>query len=377
MVLDLLDLALGIHVAQAERRERDDPRALHRLGDHRLDRRRHLRVRQRLGEMGFRTEQEVQRHHPGLRRERGGIGGRGDAEFDVAGLHQLQHLRLLPELRARILVDQHGALAELLEPVAEGVADNAVARAFRLIVGEAEAADLLRPGDPRRRKHHTGYDGCRRQSGNGVPSGDAHSQPSLMCPLVFLLWWRMIVSPSVTSLSRAGKALCERKHHRAAAQAPASRVTHRSIAGMTPTILPEIGGRAVIAERGHRSIHRDHRAGNRARRIIVQVVHPAIHIAVMMPMMMAPMMPMPVMMVATMMRTGEGRTREQAQHRGETKSLTMWHPLENSRIKRVDTPECSRPLRRPAPDSGRRGPPSCQAGVRHSSVSEDVPQRAS
>jgi len=32
---------------------------------------------------------------------------------DVAGFHELQNLRLLPELRAGILVDQHGALAQL------------------------------------------------------------------------------------------------------------------------------------------------------------------------------------------------------------------------------------------------------------------------
>ncbi len=203
-VLDLPDLALGIHVAQAQRRERDDPRALHRLGDHRLDRRRHLRVRQRFRKMGFRAEQEMQRHHTGLRRKRRRIGGGGNAELDVAGFHQLQHLRLLPELCARILVDQHGALAELLEPVAEGVADNAVAGAFRLIVGEAEAANVLRPGDPWRRKRYR----AGRQYGNGVPSGNAHSQPSLMCPLVFVVVADDCFA-SVTSLSCAGKALCE------------------------------------------------------------------------------------------------------------------------------------------------------------------------
>ena len=42
-----------------------------------------------------------------------------DAEIEVAGLHELQDLRFLPELRAGILVDQHRALAQLLELVAK------------------------------------------------------------------------------------------------------------------------------------------------------------------------------------------------------------------------------------------------------------------
>ncbi len=42
-------------------------------------------------------------------------------------LHELEHLRLLAELRARILVDQHRALGEVLQLVGEDVADDAVA----------------------------------------------------------------------------------------------------------------------------------------------------------------------------------------------------------------------------------------------------------
>jgi hypothetical protein len=41
------------------------------------------------------------------------------AEIDIAGFHQLQHLRLLAELRAGILVDQHRALAQFLQLVGE------------------------------------------------------------------------------------------------------------------------------------------------------------------------------------------------------------------------------------------------------------------
>jgi hypothetical protein len=65
---------------------------------------------------------------------------------DVAGLDQLQDLRLLPELRARILVDQHRALAQLLELVGEDVAEDAVAGGLRLVVGEAIMLCFLRGG---------------------------------------------------------------------------------------------------------------------------------------------------------------------------------------------------------------------------------------
>ena len=75
-----------------------------------------------------------------------GIGRGGNAEFDVAGFHQLQHLRLLPELGARILVDQHGALAQRLELVGEDIAEDAIAGRLRLVVGEAIMLHLLRAG---------------------------------------------------------------------------------------------------------------------------------------------------------------------------------------------------------------------------------------
>ena len=95
-------------------------------------------------EVRFRAEQEVHRHHAGLRRQRRGIRRGGNAEFDVARFHQLQDLRLLPELRAGILVDQHRALAQVLELVGEDIAEDAVTRRLRLIVGEAIMLHFLR-----------------------------------------------------------------------------------------------------------------------------------------------------------------------------------------------------------------------------------------
>ena len=135
---------LGIHAAQAERRQRNDVGALHGLRDHRLDGLRYLGIGDRLDEMRFRAEQEVHRHHAGLRRQRRGVGGGGNAEFDVARFHQLQDLRLLPELRAGILIDQHGALAQVLELVGEDIAEDAVSGRLRLIIGEAVMLDFLR-----------------------------------------------------------------------------------------------------------------------------------------------------------------------------------------------------------------------------------------
>ena len=61
-------------------------------------------------------------------------------------LHQLQELRLLPELRAGILVDQHGALAQFLELGGKDIVGDAVAGIELLIVGEAIVLHLLRAG---------------------------------------------------------------------------------------------------------------------------------------------------------------------------------------------------------------------------------------
>jgi len=65
-------------------------------------------------------------------------------EIDVTGLHQLQQLRLLPQLRAGILIDQHGTLAQLLELGREHVIGNAIARIELLVVGEAIMLHFLR-----------------------------------------------------------------------------------------------------------------------------------------------------------------------------------------------------------------------------------------
>ncbi len=69
-------------------------------------------------------------------------------EFDVAGLHELEHLRLLPELRARILVDDHGAFAQFLELVGKEVAGDRIAGVAGLVIGEAIMLHLLRPERP-------------------------------------------------------------------------------------------------------------------------------------------------------------------------------------------------------------------------------------
>src|SRR5262249_1606489 len=64
------------------------------------------------------------------------VRGRGDDEIDVAGADLLQHLRLLAELRARELIDDHGSPAELLQLRGEGVARESVGRAVRLVIAE-------------------------------------------------------------------------------------------------------------------------------------------------------------------------------------------------------------------------------------------------
>src|SRR5262249_48464847 len=97
--------------------------------------------------MVFRAEEIVQRHHPGLRRYGRGVRRRRDAELDIAGFHELEHLRLLPELGARILIDEHRALAELLELVGKDVAEDAVSGRLGLVIGKAIMLPLLRARD--------------------------------------------------------------------------------------------------------------------------------------------------------------------------------------------------------------------------------------
>src|SRR6516164_4734931 len=86
----------------------------------------------------------MKRHHAGLRRERRRVRRRTDAEFDIACFDQLQNLRLLPELGAGILVDQHRPTAQFLELVGEKIARDAISSGFWLIIGKAIMPYLLR-----------------------------------------------------------------------------------------------------------------------------------------------------------------------------------------------------------------------------------------
>ena len=69
-ILDLADFLLAVHVAEALGAEADHMNALGGLVDHVADRFEHLLVAERLDVVIFRSEQEVQRHHAGLRRDR-------------------------------------------------------------------------------------------------------------------------------------------------------------------------------------------------------------------------------------------------------------------------------------------------------------------
>ena len=111
------------------------------------------------------AEDEVQREHAGLRRQRRRVGRRRDDEVDVAGAHLLQHLRLLAELRAGELVDAHLAAAQLLQLGVEDVGGDAVGGGRRLVVGEAELA-RLRAGERRRQRAQ-----AERQHAQGPQAG--------------------------------------------------------------------------------------------------------------------------------------------------------------------------------------------------------------
>ncbi|MGY2934299.1 hypothetical protein ACVWZ6_003901 [Bradyrhizobium sp. GM6.1] len=143
-VSDIVDLLLGVHVAHALRSGRDHMQALRGLVDHGLERLEHFWIGQTLDHVVLVAEQEVQRHHARLRCDRRGVGRGDDRELDVARLHELEHLRLLPELRARILIDDHGAFAQFLELLGKKVARDGIAGVARLVVGEAIMLHLLR-----------------------------------------------------------------------------------------------------------------------------------------------------------------------------------------------------------------------------------------
>ncbi len=118
--------------------------ALRRAVDHVADGFKHLLVTERLDVVLFRAEQEVQRHHAGLRRNRRRVGGRYHRKIQIAGLHKLQQLGFLPKLRAGKLVDQHGALAQLLQLRRKNVVGDAVAGVELLVVREAIMLGFLR-----------------------------------------------------------------------------------------------------------------------------------------------------------------------------------------------------------------------------------------
>jgi len=82
-------------------------------------------------------------------------------------------LRLLPELRAGVLIDQHGALAQFLELVAEDIAEESITRGLRLIVGEAIMLGLLRISTCGRHDRRSGYDRPENfaQARHGLPLG--------------------------------------------------------------------------------------------------------------------------------------------------------------------------------------------------------------
>ncbi len=131
-------------MAHALRSGRDHMQALRGLVDHGLERFEHAGVGEPLHHVVLVAEQIMQRHDARLRRDRRGVGRGDDRELDVAGLHELENLRLLPELRARILIDDHGALAQFLELVGKEVARDRIAGVARLVIGEAIMLHLLR-----------------------------------------------------------------------------------------------------------------------------------------------------------------------------------------------------------------------------------------
>src|SRR5206468_2836090 len=102
--------------------------------------------------------------------DRRGIRRRDDREFDVTRLDQLQKLRLLPELGAGILVDDHRPL-EFLELGGEHVVSDAVAGIELLIVSEAVVLYVL-GGRTRTEKN------CRRSKRAKKPRHVSHDPSS-------------------------------------------------------------------------------------------------------------------------------------------------------------------------------------------------------
>src|SRR5262249_24558860 len=114
-ILDLANLLLAVKATKALRSDPDDMDSLRSAIDHVPDGFEYFLVTERLDVVILRAEQEMQRHDTGLRRDRRGVRRRYDREVDVARFDQLKNLRLLPQLRARILIDKHRAFAQFLE----------------------------------------------------------------------------------------------------------------------------------------------------------------------------------------------------------------------------------------------------------------------
>jgi hypothetical protein len=106
------------------------------------------------------------------------------AKSDVTGLEKLQHLRLLSELSAGKLIDQHRSAAQFLELVGEDIGRNPVARGSRLIIGKPIMNCSLRGGSA-----HADIwnDEQRHRKGGGAPKlwleHSTHLYPASVCVL--------------------------------------------------------------------------------------------------------------------------------------------------------------------------------------------------
>lgn len=162
--------ALAVEIAKAERSERQHVPVLDGRVEHLPYRRDQPGVADRLDQLVFRTEEVVDRQHARFRRHRRRVGGRADHEIDVAGADLLQHLGLLPQLRAGKLVDRHRPVAQLHKLAIEKVRRDAIARRMRLVVGETEVARLIRPRRHADKNAHRDCDKRRAQPPSAHPA---------------------------------------------------------------------------------------------------------------------------------------------------------------------------------------------------------------